>query len=120
MGGAFAASFTAVSGESEIFASTYRLLTLAPSPDSPSPVARVRLTPPTLNVVVLVMVTVRVEVLLICTVLVPVPPDVVQVLTPATTAAPALLFRRLNVTVVPFGAGPKPVAASPPVAPDAS
>src|SRR5438093_9600110 len=38
---------------------------------------------------------------------------VVQVLTPPTKAAPALLFSRLRVQVVPFGAGPKPVTASP-------
>src|SRR5437899_3003691 len=38
---------------------------------------------------------------------------VVQVFTPPTKAAPALLFSRLSVQVVPFGAGPKPVTASP-------
>src|SRR4029079_10382105 len=48
-----------------------------------------------------------------------VPPVVVQVL-PPTNAAPAVLFSRLKVTRVPSGAGPKPVDASPPGAPEAS
>src|SRR6478752_5529390 len=49
-----------------------------------------------------------------------VPPVVVHVFTLFTKLAPAVLFSRLNVTVVPFGAGPKPVVPSPPVAPNAS
>src|SRR4051795_8576174 len=42
-----------------------------------------------------------------------VPPVVVQESTPLTNAAPAVLLTSVNVTVVPSGAGPKPVAPSP-------
>ena len=56
------------------------------------------------------MLTLPAVLVLICTV--QVPAVVVQVF-PPTKLAPAVLFTRLKVTSVPFGAGPKPVAPSP-------
>ena len=88
------------------------------SPDRPSPEARVRLTARTEKVVVAWISTPPVVDVLICTL--QLPPVVVQVFTSFTKVAPAALFTRLNVTVVPFGAGPKPVVPSPPVTPEAS
>src|SRR5438034_783259 len=102
----------AVSGDSTIRASTYSLLAFALSPESPSPVARVSEIPPTENVVVAWMSTEPADVELICTE--HVPPVVVQVCgAAATKVAPAVLLSSENVTVVPSGAGPKPVTASP-------
>src|SRR5437773_2326372 len=102
----------AVSGDSTIRASTYSLLAFALSPESPSPVARVSEIPPTENVVVAWMSTEPADVELICTEHVPL--VVVQVCgAAATKVAPAVLLSSENVTVVPSGAGPKPVTASP-------
>ena len=103
-------AFVAVSGLTAILASTYTLLASALL-RPPVPVARVSETPPTLNVVVAWMSTDPGVDVLIWTVQLPL--VVVHVFTPPTKAAPAVLFSRLSVQVVPFGAGPKPVTASP-------
>src|SRR5438445_11478607 len=89
----------------------------------PVPVARVRETPPTLNVVVAWMSTAPavVDVMLILHVpvpplvtqssrLLPVPPQLLPSSGPVNTA-PAVLLSSVNTTHVPSGAGPKPVVA---------
>ena len=110
--------FVAVSGLMLMFASTNFLLPSAPLLP-PVLVARVRLMPPTRNVEVAWMSTLPAVVVVITTWQVPRPFEMVQV-APAgatgTNTAFAVLTGRLKLTMVPFGAGAKPVTPSPPCA----
>ena len=72
----------------------------------PVPVVLVRLSPPTLNVVVAETIRTPGELELICTV--QLPAVVIQVLIPPTKTAPMEFCTKLNVTSVPFGAGVHP------------
>jgi len=108
-------SFTADDGVIEMLASTYFLFASGLF-GAPVPVARVRLTVPTAKVALAWMSTLPAVGLLICTEHWPAPPLTVQ-LEPATKVAPAVLLSRLKLTTVPSGAGPKPLALSPPGAP---
>ena len=100
-------SLVAVSGVIEIFKSTQVLTPLGLSPDKPSPVVRVSGTP--LTVTVADAVTVALPAVLLVTDTLQEPAVVVQVLTPPTKVAPAVLFDRLNVTSVPSGAFTNPL-----------